>query len=161
MSETHYGPGQGPSARALTDDEVIRILGSQQFGVLATVKRNGHPHLASMVFTWDADERLLRFSSAAGRIKVSHLRRDPRATLHVQGGNVFSYAVAEGEAQVSEPSVEPGDATGRELLAMVGGLGDAADETAFLEQMVKDRRVVISLRVSRLYGTALDGPVES
>jgi hypothetical protein len=114
-----------------------------------------------MIFTWDADERVIRFSSAEGRIQVDHLRRDPRAALHVQGGDVFSYAVAEGEAQVSEPSAEPGDATGRELLAMVGGLNDAADETAFSQQMVKDRRVVIRLRVSRLYGTALDGPVES
>lgn len=158
MSETGYGPGQGPSARALADDEVVRILDMQQFGVLATVKRNGHPHLASMVFTWDAGDRLLRFSSAAERIKVRHLRRDPRATLHVQGDSVLSYAVAEGDAQVSEPSTEPGDATGRELLAMAGGFRNAADETAFLEQMVEDRRVVIRLSVSRLYGAALDGP---
>ncbi len=158
MSDSDYGPGQGPSARPLTDDEPARILGRQQFGVLATVKRDGHPHLASMVFTWDAEERIIRFSSAEGRIKVSHLRRDPRATLHAQGDSVLAYAVAEGEAQVSEPSTEPGDPTGRELLAMAGDFDNPADETAFLERMVKDRRVVIRLRVSRLYGIALDGP---
>ncbi|MET9067661.1 PPOX class F420-dependent oxidoreductase [Streptosporangium sandarakinum] len=156
MSEDGYGPGQGPGARPLTEDEVARILGEQRFGVLATVKRDGRPHLASMVFGWDPEERVIRISSAEGRIKVTHLRRDPRATLHAQGENVFSYAVAEGEAEVSEASAEPGDATGRELLAMAGGFDDPADETAFLEQMVKDRRVVIRLRVSRLYGTALD-----
>ncbi|GAB2471571.1 PPOX class F420-dependent oxidoreductase [Streptosporangium sandarakinum] len=156
MSENDYGPGQGPGARPLTEDEVARILGEQRFGVLATVKRDGRPHLASMVFGWDPEERVIRISSAEGRIKVTHLRRDPRATLHAQGENVFSYAVAEGEAEVSEASAEPGDATGRELLAMAGGFDDPADETAFLEQMVKDRRVVIRLRVSRLYGTALD-----
>lgn len=155
MSESNYGPGQGPSARPLTDEEAARILGGQRFGVLATVKRDGHPHLASMAFGWHAEERVIRFSSAEGRIKVRHLRRDPRATLHVQGENVFSYAIAEGEAEVSEASTEPGDATGRELLAMAGGFDDPADETAFLEQMAKDRRVVIRLRVSRLYGTAL------
>jgi hypothetical protein len=77
----------------------------------------------------------------------------------VQGENVFSYAVAEGEARVSPSSVEPGDPTGQELLAMVGGLGNAADRTAFLEQMVMDRRVVIRLQVSHLYGAALDVPV--
>ncbi|GAA3424872.1 PPOX class F420-dependent oxidoreductase [Streptosporangium sandarakinum] len=156
MSENDYGPGQGPGARPLTEDEVARILGEQRFGVLATVKRDGRPHLASMVFGWDPEERVIRISSAEGRIKVTHLRHDPRATLHAQGENVFSYAVAEGEAEVSEASAEPGDATGRELLAMAGGFDDPADETAFLEQMVKDRRVVIRLRVSRLYGTALD-----
>jgi PPOX class probable F420-dependent enzyme len=154
-----YGPGQGPSARPLADEEVAQILGRQQFGVLATVKRDGHPHLASMVFGWDAEERVIRFSSAEGRVKVRHLRHDPRATLHVQGENVFSYAIAEGKAEVSEASAEPGDATGRELLAMVGGFDDPVDEAAFLEQMVKDRRVVISLKVSRLSGTALDGAV--
>jgi hypothetical protein len=90
---------------------------------------------------------------------VRHLRRDPRATLHVQGESVLSYAVAEGEARVSEPSARAGDPVGRELLAMAGGFDDPADETAFLEQMAKDRRVVISLSVSRLYGAALDGPV--
>ncbi|MEU6742349.1 PPOX class F420-dependent oxidoreductase [Streptosporangium sandarakinum] len=156
MSENDYGPGQGPGARPLTEDEVTRILGEQRFGVLATVKRDGRPHLASMVFGWDPEERVIRISSAEGRIKVTHLRRDPRATLHAQGENVFSYAIVEGEAEVSEASAEPGDATGRELLAMAGGFDDPADETAFLEQMVKDRRVVIRLRVFRLYGTALD-----
>lgn len=30
------------------------------------------------------------------------------------------------------------------------------DERAFLEQLVDERRVVIRLRVSRMYGTALD-----
>ncbi|GIE91200.1 pyridoxamine 5'-phosphate oxidase family protein [Actinoplanes regularis] len=161
MSDSDHGPGQGPSARPLTDQELVQILGKQQFGVLATVKRDGHPHLASMVFVWDAEERVIRFSSAEGRVKVTHLRRDPRATLHVQGDTVFAYAVAEGEAQVSEPSAEPGDPTGRELLAMIGGLDEAADEAAFLEQMTKDRRVVIRLRVARLYGTALDGPANA
>jgi PPOX class probable F420-dependent enzyme len=160
MSDSDYGPGQGPGARPLNEEEAARILGEQQFGVLATLKRDGHPHMAAMMFGWNAEERLIRFSSAEGRIKVRHLRRDPRATLHAQGENVFSYAIAEGEAEVSEASTEPGDATGRELLAMVGGFDDLADETAFLEQMAKDRRVVIRLRVSRLYGTALDGPVK-
>ena len=54
----------------------------------------------------------------------------------------------------------PGDAIGRELLALTPGFEDSADEAAFLGQMVEDRRVVIRLRVSRLYGTALDVPTE-
>lgn len=54
----------------------------------------------------------------------------------------------------------PGDAIERELLALMSGFEDPADETAFLEQMVANRRVVIRIRVSRLYGTALDVPAE-
>ncbi|GAA1642328.1 pyridoxamine 5'-phosphate oxidase family protein [Actinoplanes couchii] len=157
MADSAYGPGQGPSARPLDEAEALRILERQQFGVLATVKRDGHPHLASMVYQWDAGRRRLRFSSVDGRIKVVHLRRDPRATLHVQGDDVLSYMVAEGRATVSEPSRRSGDATGRELLEMAG---DQPEATLYLDQMAKEGRVVITLQVTRLYGVALDGPAE-
>ncbi|KAB2347916.1 TIGR03618 family F420-dependent PPOX class oxidoreductase [Actinomadura rudentiformis] len=160
-TETEYGPGQGPGARLLSEEEIDAILTRGQFGVLATVKRSGHPHLASMVYTWDAAARMIRISSAEGRIKVRHLERDPRAVLHVQGDTVLSYAVAEGQAEVSEVSTVAGDATSRELLAMTGGFADPADEAAFLEQVAKDRRVVLRLRVERVYGTALDAPAGS
>jgi hypothetical protein len=41
---------------------------------------------------------------------------------------------------------------------MTPGFDDPAQEAAFLEQQVEERRVVIRLRASRLYGTALDIP---
>ncbi|GAA0345451.1 TIGR03618 family F420-dependent PPOX class oxidoreductase [Actinoallomurus spadix] len=155
---TEYRPGQGPGPRALTEEEAARLLGAQRFGVLATLKRGGQPHLASMVYTWDPEERIIRFTSIADRIKVRHLLKDPRATFHVQGETVLSYAVAEGEAEVSEVTTRPGDAVGRELRSLFG-ITDPADEAEFFERMVRDRRLVIRLRVSHLYGTALDGPV--
>lgn len=52
----------------------------------------------------------------------------------------------------------PEDAVGRELLSMTPGFAEPHEEAAFLEQLVADRRVVIRIRVSRLYGTALDMP---
>ncbi|MFF0866054.1 PPOX class F420-dependent oxidoreductase [Nonomuraea sp. NPDC003560] len=156
MTEPSYGPGQGPGARPLTEDELLRILARQPFGVLATLKRDGRPHLASMALRWDAAGRVLRISSAEGRVKVRHLLADPRATVHLQGDDVLSYAVAEGRAEVSEPSLTPGDATGRELLEMAGGFPDPADEAAFLAEMARGRRLVIRIRVDHLYGIALD-----
>ncbi|GAB2854013.1 TIGR03618 family F420-dependent PPOX class oxidoreductase [Actinocorallia aurea] len=156
MSDTAYGPGQGPSARPLDGAEIGRVLHSQGIGVLATVKRDGHPHLATMAYVRDPETGIVRFSSAEGRIKVTHLRRDPRATLHVQGDSFLTYAVIEGTAEVSPPSLTPGDATGRELLAMTGGFPDPADEAAFLTQMAADHRVVIRLTLTRTAGTALD-----
>jgi hypothetical protein len=53
----------------------------------------------------------------------------------------------------------PGDGTGSELLAMTTGFEDSTEETAFFEQVVADRRVVMRIRVSRVHGTALDIPV--
>ncbi|MEU9635771.1 TIGR03618 family F420-dependent PPOX class oxidoreductase [Streptomyces tendae] len=147
---------QGPAPRPLSDEALSALLGMQQFGTLATVKRSGHPHLTTMLYSWDSESRTVRFSTTADRVKIGHLRRNPRAALHVQGGDVWSFAVAEGEAVVSESTTAPGDAVGRELLAMVPQAAKPEDEEAFLEQLVAERRVVIRLKVDRLYGTALD-----
>lgn len=146
----------GPPPRPLNEQELSQLLRAQQFGVLASVKRSGHPHLSTVLYQWDPDERTVRISTTADRLKVRQLRRDPHAALHVAGPNVWSFAVAEGEAEVSDPSTVPGDATARELLAMMSAFGSPPDEAAFLRQLVAERRVVIRLRVSRLYGTALD-----
>jgi PPOX class probable F420-dependent enzyme len=142
---------QGPAPRALSDEALSKLLGRQQFGTLATVKRSGHPHLTTMLYSWDPEARIVRFSTTADRVKVGHLRRNSRAALHVQGG-----AVAEGEAEVSEITTVPGDAVGRELLGMIPKAAQPEDGNAFLEQLVAERRVVVRLKVDRLYGTALD-----
>ncbi|NML51175.1 TIGR03618 family F420-dependent PPOX class oxidoreductase [Streptomyces sp. R302] len=128
----------GPAPRALTEQELSRLLSGQQFGVLASVRKTGHPHLSTVLYDWDAEERVLRVSSTADRLKVRRLRRDPHASLHVSGPDVWSFAVAEGEAEIVDP----------------------ADGAAPGEKPLPDRRVTILLRVSRLYGTALEVPAQ-
>ncbi len=147
---------QRPGPRALSDEALSDLLGRQRFGTLATNKRSGHPHLTTMVYSWDPGARIARFSTTADRVKIKHLRRDPRAALHVPGGDVWSFAVAEGAAEVSGTTTEPGDAVGRELLAMIPEAERPEDETAFFEELVAERRMVIRLKADRLYGTALD-----
>ncbi|MFJ1969134.1 pyridoxamine 5'-phosphate oxidase family protein [Streptomyces sp. NPDC087903] len=126
----------GPAPRALTDQELSQLLRQQQFGVLASVRSTGHPHLSTVLYDWNAEERVLRVSSTADRLKVRQLRRAPHTSLHVSGPDVWSFAVAEGEAEIVDP----------------------VDAAAPGEQRLPDRRVVILIRVSRLYGTALDIP---
>ena len=155
MYANEQKPGSGPAPTALTEDEVSQLLREQQFGVLASVKRSGHPHLSTVLYRWSSEERVIRISTTADRLKARQLRRDPHAALHVAGPNVWSFAVAEGDAEVSGVTTQAGDAIGRELLAMTPGF---EDPTAFLEQAVSDRRVVVRIRVSRLYGTILGIP---
>ncbi|MEU2119600.1 TIGR03618 family F420-dependent PPOX class oxidoreductase [Streptomyces sp. NPDC016459] len=147
---------QGPAPRPLSDEALSDLLGRQQFGTLATVKRSGHPHLTTMLYSWDPEARVARFSTTADRVKVTHLRRDPHAALHVRGDDVWSFAVAEGEAEVSGPTTAPGDAVGRELLGMIPEAARPEDEESWLAGQTAERRVVIRLKVDRLYGTALD-----
>ncbi|SDK10835.1 pyridoxamine 5'-phosphate oxidase family protein [Streptomyces indicus] len=154
-------PASGPAPRVLSDAELSELLGSQSFSVLATVRRTGHPHLSTVLHHWDPVERIVRVSTTADRLKVRQIQADPHAALHVSGPGNWSFAVAEGTAEVSAPTETPGDEIGRELLSLTPGFTDPADERGFLEQLVEERRVVIRLRVSRLYGTSLDIPVES
>ncbi|MFD3335927.1 pyridoxamine 5'-phosphate oxidase family protein [Streptomyces sp. NPDC058700] len=147
---------QGPAPRPLSEEALSDLLGTQQFGTLATVKRSGHPHLTTMLYSWDPEARVARFSTTADRVKVTHLRRDPHAALHVRGDDVWSFAVAEGEAEVSGPTTSPGDAVGRELLGMIPEAARPEDEESWLAGQTAERRVVIRLKADRLYGTALD-----
>jgi PPOX class probable F420-dependent enzyme len=150
----------GPPPRPLTEDEVAEILAREQVGVLATIKRDGLPHLSNLLYRWDPQERVIRFSSTTDRAKTHHVRRNPNAALHVSGGSPWSFAVAEGAAELSEPTLVPGDATGLELLDMLPAEFRPADPTTFLTQVVTEHRVIIRLRVSRLYGTSLDIPTD-
>jgi general stress protein 26 len=66
-----------------------------------------------MLYSWDPEARTIRLPTTADRIKVKHLQRNPRAALHVAGGDVWSFAVAEGAAEISEVTMVPGGAVGR------------------------------------------------
>jgi PPOX class probable F420-dependent enzyme len=159
MSEQN-GPGRGPGPKVLTDGDLSALLGEHFFGALAANKRSGHPHLSTVVYRWDPAERVVRVSSTADRLKVRQLRNDPRAALYVSSPDHMAYVVAEGTAEIEETTV-PGDAVGRELLSLiVPAITDPAEQEGFLKAQVEDRRVVIRLRVERLYGMALDLPKE-
>ncbi|WP_254904119.1 pyridoxamine 5'-phosphate oxidase family protein [Streptomonospora nanhaiensis] len=111
--------------------------------------------MSTVLYHWSPQERVVRVSATADRLKVRHLRRNPRAAVHVSAGP-WAFAVAEGEAEVSAETTAPGDAVGRELLSLIPALDGPEAEAAFLAQQVAERRVVIRVRVDRLYGTALD-----
>lgn len=149
-----YGPGRGPGPIGVEQQDLSDLLAAQQLGVLASAKRDGRPHLATMSYHWYPADRLLRITSVAGRIKVRHFQHDPRASLYVSSPDFLRYAVAEGSAEISAVSTTPGDAVTRELLEMDGTIS-AADEDAFLQNMVADRRLVIRIHVDRLYGGGL------
>ncbi len=117
----------GPPPRILDDADLEKIIATHTFGALATIKRDGLPHLSTVVYTWDPETREIRISTTEDRLKVKHLRRDPRATLHVSSEDHWSFAVAEGKVELSEVDI-------------------STDE----------RRLFIHLRADRLYGTALD-----
>jgi PPOX class probable F420-dependent enzyme len=134
-------------------EELLGVVANQRFGTLATVRRDGRPQLSTVIYGWYPEEKLIRVSSTADRAKVRNLRRDPRAVLHVAAPDGFAYAVVEGDVEISAVSTEPGDATGREMAEYASRFEDPyADLDKFYQRMVDEKRVVIRIPVSRVYG---------
>ncbi len=130
------------------------LVAENRMGVLVTLKRDGRPQLSNI--TYDLAGGVVRISVTADRAKTKNLQRDPRASLHVTTADFWRWAVAEGTAQLSAITTEPGDGVGRELL----DLHDAAqgkphpDPDEFFAVMVGERRQVVRLQVERFYGQA-------
>jgi PPOX class probable F420-dependent enzyme len=140
------------------EQQLLHLIATNNQGILAAVTRAGYPHLTNVLYVWEAAERTARVSTTADRVKGRILQRDPRAALHVSGPHFWSYAVAECDADVTEVATTPGDEACRELLAVHSAFVEVEDEPAFFEQMIAARRLVVRLRVRRLYGVLLDEP---
>ncbi|MFI7111833.1 pyridoxamine 5'-phosphate oxidase family protein [Nonomuraea sp. NPDC050227] len=160
MSQEAMGAmgSMGAQPLELPEEDLSALLAGQRFGALATNGGGGRPQLSTVVYTWDPPRRVVRISTVADRLTVRRLHQDPRCALYVASDDFGSYAVAEGEAELSPVSDRPGDEVGLELLAMQPSFGDAAGELAFLHRMVADRRLVVRIQARRLYGALLPTP---
>ncbi|WP_340559381.1 PPOX class F420-dependent oxidoreductase [Streptomyces sp. GSL17-111] len=129
------------------------LLRRGRLGVLATVKRDGRPQLSNVNYAFGGDEQVVRVSATEGRAKVRNLRRDPRASLHVMSEDGREWAVAEGDVELSDVAAEPHDAVVEELVESFRAVqGERPDWAEYRAAMVADRRLVVRLRVARVYG---------
>jgi PPOX class probable F420-dependent enzyme len=140
------------------EQQLLDLIAGSHQGVLAAVTRAGYPHLTNVLYVWDGQERTARVSTTADRVKGRILRRDPRAALHVSGPHFWSYAVAECDAEASEVAGTPGDEASRELLELHSAFYGEQDEDAVMRRLIDERRLVLRLRVRRLYGVVLENP---
>ena len=139
----------------MTDDALHSLLASRHQAVLATLKRDGRPQLSNVVYGYDATERLIRVSITDDRAKTRNLRRDPRASLHVTTERFWPYVVAEGVADLSPVTADPGDDVVEELVALYRSIqGEHPDWDDYRAAMVRERRLVLRLPVDRVYGSA-------
>ncbi|GAA1798188.1 PPOX class F420-dependent oxidoreductase [Actinomadura chokoriensis] len=137
------------------DAALVALLKDRDLGVLATLKRDGRPQLSNINYHFDEDRRLVRISVTADRAKTRNLARDPRASLHVSAPDGWSWAVAEGTAELSAVAADPHDATVEELVGVYRDIrGEHPDWDDYRRAMVADGRVVVRLHVERLYGQA-------
>lgn len=136
-----------------TQNALLGLLSEGHGGVLVTLKRDGRPQLSNVSHAYYPDERIIRVSITDDRAKTRNLRRDPRASYHVTAADRWSYTVAEGTAELTPVAQDPYDETVEELVRLYRDvLGEHPDWDDFRAVMVRDRRVVLRLKVERAYG---------
>ena len=136
--------------------KALSFARSHHQGILMTLRSDGRPQSSNIAFGV-GDDGIVRISVTDDRAKTRNLRRDPRASLHVNRADFYAYVVLEGDAVLSPVAASPDDATVEELIELYRGLqGDHPDWTEYREAMVADRRLVVRLRPSRAYGMLPD-----
>ncbi|MCV7060905.1 TIGR03618 family F420-dependent PPOX class oxidoreductase [Mycolicibacterium vaccae] len=87
------------------------------------------------------------------RAKTRNLRRDPRASLLVSSDDGWSYAVAEGTAELTPPAAKTDDDTVEALITLYRNMaGEHPDWDEFRQAMVTERRVLLTMPISHVYG---------
>jgi PPOX class probable F420-dependent enzyme len=136
-----------------TQNALLGLLSEGHGGVLVTLKRDGRPQLSNVSHAYYPDERIIRVSITDDRAKTRNLRRDPRASYHVTAADRWAYTVAEGTAELTPVAQDPYDETVEELVRLYRDVqGEHPDWDDFRAAMVRDRRVVLRLKVERAYG---------
>ncbi|QRP46254.1 PPOX class F420-dependent oxidoreductase [Amycolatopsis sp. FDAARGOS 1241] len=140
----------------MTDDTALySLIGSRKTGVLATLKRDGRPQLSTVSHHFDPENRTIQVSITETRAKTKNMRRDPRVSFHVGSENGWSYAVAEGEASLTPVAAAKDDATVEALIELYRKVaGEHPDWDEYREAMVADQRLVLTIKVDRVYGLA-------
>ena len=119
--------------------------------VLSVVDDEGWPHVTRVVQHFDGET--CRVSLTDDRVKTRHLRARPRATLHVRGDDDWHWVSVVADARLSPVASEPDDAVAGELLEVYDAIaGPHEDPGEFRDEMVAQRRLVLTLRPRRVYG---------
>ncbi|MGJ5831137.1 TIGR03618 family F420-dependent PPOX class oxidoreductase [Streptomyces ossamyceticus] len=132
---------------------LLGLVAELDGGVLVTLKANGRPQLSNVNHAYDPDERTIRVSITDGRAKTRNMRRDPRVSYHVTSADRWAYTVVEGTADLTPVAEDPYDETVEELVRLYRDVrGEHPDWDDYRAAMVRDRRLVLRLRVERAYG---------
>ncbi|MGE2716942.1 PPOX class F420-dependent oxidoreductase [Mycolicibacterium litorale] len=139
--------------RQVFDDKLLALISGNSLGVLATIKRDGRPQLSNVTYHFDPRAVAIEVSITEPRAKTRNLRRDPRASIHVSSDDGWAYAVAEGDAILTPPAAAPDDDTVEALIALYRNVaGEHPDWDEYRRAMVDDRRVLLTLPITHLYG---------
>jgi PPOX class probable F420-dependent enzyme len=140
------------SAITMTDPEIEEFVRDRRTAILATIGKDGQPHLAAMWFAL-VDGSIV-FETKGKSQKVVNVRRQPRVTVLLESGVTYPELRGvsfDGTAEVVENSDENRDylrAVARSVIERYTGPADGADHAAL--DRVMHNRVALVLRPDRV-----------
>lgn len=122
--------------------KLTQFLAEPNVGVLATVRRDGSPHLTAVWYLIDSDE--IRVAITTDRAKYRHVLRDPRVSLCIASTDLpYKLVTLEGRARIEE---EGGHELMEELSICYYGEEEGRAYAAYSRDVVKEDRVVLTFR---------------
>ena len=133
-------------------DQALDAARTHHQSVLVTLRKDGRPQLSNVLHTV-AEDGVVRISTTVDRAKTANLRRTPWGAIHLNAGHFWSYAVLEGDVELSDTVTDPHDAVADELVELYRTLsGEHEDWEDYRAALVRDRRLVVRLAPTRAYG---------
>jgi PPOX class probable F420-dependent enzyme len=124
---------------------------ARQRGVLTTIRRDGRPQLSNIMYVPRGDDFFISVTDS--RAKTKNMRRDPRAALYVPGEDFWSYVVLDGTVELSGIATRVDDDVTAQLVDYYrAGAGEHPDWDDFRQTMVREGRVLATLKPTTAYG---------
>jgi len=120
--------------------------------MLIALKSDGRPQSSNISFAI-GDDDVIRISVTDGRAKTANLRRNPRASLHVNRDDFWAYVVIEADVTMLPVSASVDDATVEALVEYYRKVaGEHANWDEYRQAMVDDHRLLLELHPTHAYG---------
>jgi PPOX class probable F420-dependent enzyme len=130
----------------------MEFVAERKNAMLLAIKSDGRPQSSNIAYVVNDAGQIL-ISVTAGRAKTKNLRRDPRASLHVNRDDFWAYVVVEANVELTPVAASPDDDTVDQLVdyyRAVAGEHDNWDE--YRQAMVDDQRLILTLTPTHAYG---------
>lgn len=145
-----------PLNMANSDFDPRSLIATTSLGILATIRSSGLPQLSPVTTAYDPVADVIYVSMTDGRAKTANLRRDPRAAIEFTGTDGYTWATAEGTVTLAGPGTAPDSPDVDALVAYYRlASGEHPDWDEYRAVMVADRRVLMALQVTHVYGAKL------
>jgi PPOX class probable F420-dependent enzyme len=133
-------------------DDALDFIRDKRNGILIALKSDGRPQSSNIAYAVGADG-VIRISVTDGRAKTANLRRDPRASLHVNRDDFWAYVVIEADVTMTPVATSPDDDTVDRLVEYYRTIvGEHDDWDEYRQAMVDDGRLLLELHPTHAYG---------